>query len=181
MTAREVDEEDNFCSREVSIVAELFSFDKACINVSHSTTSDSGLFSSAICSRISSTSFLTRAILCSSVSSCDSISCLEVRYDCFRFLAVNVSEKSRQYTDTAGQVPAYSASTRSSANLLRAASIEKPCFSMFSSSSSESEVYEFRNALSEEYRDCGRVVWDIRSFVDVLLVYFLNKLAYKGQ
>lgn len=103
MEAREVDEEDNFCSREVSIVAELFSFDKACINVSHSATSDSGLVSSAICIRISSTSCLTRAILCSSVSSCDSISCLEVRYDCFRFLAINVSEKSRQHTDIVGQ------------------------------------------------------------------------------
>lgn len=44
------------------------------------------------------------------------------------------------------RVPAYSASTRSSANLLRAASIEKPCRSIFSSSSSESEVYEIRKA-----------------------------------
>jgi hypothetical protein len=154
MEAREVDEEDNFCSREVSIVAELFSFDTACINVSHSATSASGLFSSAICSRISSTSCLTRAIFCSNVSSCDSISCLEVRYDCFRFLAINVSEKSRQHVDAQDGVPAYSASTRSSANLLRAASIEKPCLSIFSSSSSESEVYRVRTDLYEGNRDC---------------------------
>jgi hypothetical protein len=65
------------------------------IKVSHS------IISSFFCSvsrsiLISSTSRLTRAIFSSNVSGLDTISCLEVRYNCFFRLATRVSEKSSQ-------------------------------------------------------------------------------------